>query len=62
MNCLLDTHTFLWAAMDPEKLSRRNSTPCRTSTYRTVKLGTGVSRRCGMVSRATSTPASNPNK
>ena len=23
MNCLLDTHTFLWAAMDPEKLSRR---------------------------------------
>ena len=21
MNCLLDTHTFLWAAMDPEKLS-----------------------------------------
>jgi len=22
MNCLLDTHTFLWAAMNPEKLSR----------------------------------------
>ena len=22
MNCLLDTHTFLWAAMYPEKLSR----------------------------------------
>ncbi len=22
MNCLLDTHTFLWAAMSPEKLSR----------------------------------------
>jgi PIN domain nuclease of toxin-antitoxin system len=21
MNCLLDTHTFLWAAMYPEKLS-----------------------------------------
>jgi PIN domain nuclease of toxin-antitoxin system len=21
MNCLLDTHTFLWAAMSPEKLS-----------------------------------------
>jgi PIN domain nuclease of toxin-antitoxin system len=23
MNCLLDTHTFLWAAMEPEKLSRQ---------------------------------------
>ena len=23
MNCLLDTHTFLWAAMDPVKLSRQ---------------------------------------
>ena len=23
MNCLLHTHTFLWAAMDPEKLSHR---------------------------------------
>ena len=23
MNCLLDTHTFLWAAMYPEKLSHR---------------------------------------
>jgi PIN domain nuclease of toxin-antitoxin system len=23
MNCLLDTHTFLWAAMYPEKLSRQ---------------------------------------
>ena len=23
MNCLLDTHTFLWATMDPEKLSCR---------------------------------------
>lgn len=22
MNCLLDTHTFLWAAMRPERLSR----------------------------------------
>src|SRR5882672_5677907 len=22
MNCLLDTHTFLWAAMRPEQLSR----------------------------------------
>ena len=22
MNCLLDTHTFLWAAMSPEQLSR----------------------------------------
>ena len=22
MNCLLDTHTFLWAAMNPAKLSR----------------------------------------
>ena len=41
---------------------QHNSTPCRTSTYRTVRLGTGVSRRCGVVNRATSTPASNPNK
>ena len=23
MNCLLDTHTFLWAAMHPEQLSRQ---------------------------------------
>ena len=23
MNCLLDTHTFLWAAMRPEQLSRQ---------------------------------------
>src|SRR5437764_8748193 len=23
MNCLLDTHTFLWAAINPEKLSRQ---------------------------------------
>lgn len=23
MNCLLDTHAFLWAALDPKKLSRR---------------------------------------
>ena len=23
MNCLLDTHTFLWAAMYPEKLRRQ---------------------------------------
>jgi DNA-binding winged helix-turn-helix (wHTH) protein len=32
------------------------------SIYRTVRLGTGVARRCGVVKRATSTPASNPNK
>lgn len=29
MNCLLDTHTFLWALSSPEKLSRKAATLIR---------------------------------
>src|SRR5918996_194517 len=32
MNCLLDTHTLLWAAMSPEKLSRHARAAIRNAT------------------------------
>jgi PIN domain nuclease of toxin-antitoxin system len=32
MNCLLDTHTFLWTAMSPEKLSRHARAAIRNAT------------------------------
>lgn len=32
MNCLLDTHTFLWAAMSPERLSRHARATIRDAT------------------------------